>query len=134
MWRRARAARRFADNVANIADPGRGFREKLREVETVGSADAKRALAEECIKRGRFHRCGRALRKRHAGSVGRKRSGAAERPGARQDAGGRWRGAGKPVREAQGNWIRPPSMPMPNSTMPARWRCQGKNDEAVRAI
>ena len=47
-------ARRFADNVANMADPGRGYREKLREVEMVGSAAAKRALAEECIKRGRF--------------------------------------------------------------------------------
>ena len=50
----SRSARRFADNVANIADPGRAYREKLREVEMVGSADAKRALAEECIKRGRF--------------------------------------------------------------------------------
>jgi hypothetical protein len=48
------SARRFADNVANIADPGRDYREKLRDVERVGSADAKRAFAEECIKRGRF--------------------------------------------------------------------------------
>ena len=48
------SARRFADNVADMADPGRGYREKLREVERVGSADAKRALAEECIKRRRF--------------------------------------------------------------------------------
>ena len=48
------SARRFADNVANAADPGRAYREKLRNVEMVGSADAKRALAEECIKRGRF--------------------------------------------------------------------------------
>ena len=48
------SARRFADNVANVADPGRSYREKLRDVERVGSADAKRALAEECIKRGRF--------------------------------------------------------------------------------
>jgi hypothetical protein len=48
------SARRFADNVSNMADPGRGYREKLREVERVGSADAKRALAEECIKRGLF--------------------------------------------------------------------------------
>ncbi|HEY0281471.1 MAG TPA: hypothetical protein VGC27_02480 [Rhizomicrobium sp.] len=50
----SRSVRRFADNVANAADPGRAYREKLREVERVGSADAKRALAEECIKRGRF--------------------------------------------------------------------------------
>ena len=48
------SARRFADNAANAADPGRAYREKMREVERVGSADAKRALAEECIKRGRF--------------------------------------------------------------------------------
>jgi len=48
------SARRFADNVASMADPGRDYREKLRDVERVGSADAKRAFAEECIKRGRF--------------------------------------------------------------------------------
>ena len=48
-------ARRFADNVASTVDPGRSYREKLREVEMVGSADAKRALAEECLKRGRFN-------------------------------------------------------------------------------
>ena len=50
----SRSARRFADNVSNMADPGRAYREKLRDVEMVGSANAKRALAEECIKRGRF--------------------------------------------------------------------------------
>jgi hypothetical protein len=48
-------ARRFADNVSNTVDPGRGYREKLREVDMVGSADAKRALAAECLKRGRFN-------------------------------------------------------------------------------
>ena len=53
MWSSA-PARRFADNVVNVADPGRAFREKQREVATVGSADAKRALADECIKMGRF--------------------------------------------------------------------------------
>jgi hypothetical protein len=53
MWSSA-PARRFADNVVNVADPGRNFREKQRQVATVGSADAKRALAEECIKMGRF--------------------------------------------------------------------------------
>jgi len=53
MWSRA-PARRFADNVVSVADPGRAFREKQRQVATVGSADAKRALAEECIKMGRF--------------------------------------------------------------------------------
>ena len=53
MWSSA-PARRFADNVVNAADPGRGYREKQRQVVMVGSADAKRALAEECIKMGRF--------------------------------------------------------------------------------
>jgi hypothetical protein len=53
-WFGGSAARRFADNVSSMADPGRSYREKLREVERVGSADAKRALAEECIKRGLF--------------------------------------------------------------------------------
>jgi hypothetical protein len=48
------SARRFADNVVSAADPGRGYREKLREVERVGSADSKRALADECIRMGRF--------------------------------------------------------------------------------
>lgn len=52
-WRSA-PARRFADNVANAADPGRGYREKKRQVEQVGSVDAKRGLAEECVKRGLF--------------------------------------------------------------------------------
>lgn len=46
--------RRFAGGVAKAADPGRGYREKKRQVELVGSVDAKRALAEESVKRG-FH-------------------------------------------------------------------------------
>jgi hypothetical protein len=48
------SARRFADNVASAADPGRSYREKKQQVERVGSVDAKRALAEECLKRGQF--------------------------------------------------------------------------------
>ena len=51
---RSSSARRLADNVVNAADPGRGYREKLRNVELVGSVDSKRALAEECIRMGRF--------------------------------------------------------------------------------
>jgi len=47
-------ARRFADDVVNMADPGRAYREKKRDVEMVGSVQSKKALAEECIKRGRF--------------------------------------------------------------------------------
>ncbi len=51
---RSNSARRLADNVVNAADPGRAYREKLRNVELVGSVDSKRALAEECIRTGRF--------------------------------------------------------------------------------
>lgn len=47
-------ARRFADDVVNTVDPGRGYHEKKRQVELVGSAQAKRELADECIKRGYF--------------------------------------------------------------------------------
>jgi hypothetical protein len=53
MWS-SNSARRFTDNVVNVADPDRAYREKQRDVARVGSADAKRALAEECIKMGRF--------------------------------------------------------------------------------
>jgi hypothetical protein len=51
---RSHSARRLADNVVNAADPGRAYREKLRNAELVGSVDSKRALAEECIRMGRF--------------------------------------------------------------------------------
>jgi hypothetical protein len=51
---RSQGARRFADNMVNAADPGRAYREKQRQVATVGSVDAKRALADECIRMGRF--------------------------------------------------------------------------------
>src|ERR1700722_8273793 len=51
---RSAPARRLADNVVSAADPGRGYREKLAQVEQVGSVDSKRALAEECIRMGRF--------------------------------------------------------------------------------
>ena len=51
---RSNSARRFTNNMVNIADPGRGYREKLRNVEQVGSVDSKRALAEECVRLGRF--------------------------------------------------------------------------------
>jgi hypothetical protein len=46
--------RRFRGGMAHAADPGRGYREKMRQVEQVGSVDAKRALAEESLKRGLF--------------------------------------------------------------------------------
>lgn len=44
--------RRFRSNMAQAADPGRGYREKKRAAALIGSVDAKRALAEESLKRG----------------------------------------------------------------------------------
>jgi len=46
--------RRFRGSVAEAADPGRGYREKKRQAELVGSVDSKRALAEESVKRGLY--------------------------------------------------------------------------------
>jgi hypothetical protein len=51
---RSDTARRFADDMASTVDPGRGYREMKRQVEMVGSAQTKRELADECIKRGFF--------------------------------------------------------------------------------
>ena len=69
-WFGSNSARRFADNVSSMADPGRSYREKLREVERVGSADAKRALAEECIKRGMFQDAVELFQSAMAGPIG----------------------------------------------------------------
>ena len=44
--------RRLTGSVMQAADPGRGYREKKRQVDLVGSVDAKRALAEESLKQG----------------------------------------------------------------------------------
>jgi hypothetical protein len=44
--------RRFRSNMAQAADPGRGYREKKRAAALIGSVDSKRALAEESLKRG----------------------------------------------------------------------------------
>ena len=46
--------RQFTGSVAKAADPGRAYREKKRQAELTGSVDAKRALADESIKRGDF--------------------------------------------------------------------------------
>jgi len=51
---RSNTARRLTDDMVSTVDPGRGYREKKRQVELVGSAQAKRELAQECIKRGYF--------------------------------------------------------------------------------
>jgi len=45
-------ARKFKANLKEVADPGRAYREAKRDVARIGSVDAKRALAEESLKRG----------------------------------------------------------------------------------
>ncbi|HVU21493.1 MAG TPA: tetratricopeptide repeat protein, partial [Rhizomicrobium sp.] len=51
---RGRAARRFASGAARAIDPNKDYRAAMREVEMVGSADAKRAFAEQLIQRGQY--------------------------------------------------------------------------------
>src|SRR5437868_13868111 len=51
---RSDTARRFADNAVNTVDPGRSYRAQKPQVESVGQAQAKREVADECIKRGYF--------------------------------------------------------------------------------
>ena len=84
--------RRFRGSVAQAADPGRGYREKKRQVELVGSVDAKRALAEESVKRGFFAEAIELYESAMQGPLGRIRSDPAEGAGPRPHAGGRWRG------------------------------------------
>ncbi|HUO94103.1 MAG TPA: tetratricopeptide repeat protein [Rhizomicrobium sp.] len=50
----ARGSTKIASGLRNAADPNRGFRQAQRAVEMTGSVDAKRALAEEHIARGRY--------------------------------------------------------------------------------
>ena len=49
-----RPVRRIADEFATVAESAASYSRKKRDVETVGSAQAKRIFAEECIKRGRY--------------------------------------------------------------------------------
>src|SRR6201999_2745768 len=46
--------RRLRGGMAHAADAGRGYRQKKRQAEQVGSVDAKRELAEESLKRGLY--------------------------------------------------------------------------------
>jgi hypothetical protein len=50
----ARGASKLASGLRSAADPNRGYRQAHRAVEMTGSVDAKRALAEEHIARGRY--------------------------------------------------------------------------------
>ncbi|HTW33116.1 MAG TPA: tetratricopeptide repeat protein [Rhizomicrobium sp.] len=49
-----RTSSKLASGLRNAADPNRGYRQARRAVEMTGSVDAKRALAEEHIARGRY--------------------------------------------------------------------------------
>src|SRR5665213_1526643 len=51
---RGRAARRFASGTARAINPHRDYHQAMRDVEMVGSVDAKRALAEQMVQRGEF--------------------------------------------------------------------------------
>ncbi|MGO8955670.1 MAG: tetratricopeptide repeat protein [Rhodomicrobium sp.] len=49
-----RGARRVRSELGTIVDPDKEWRERVRQAELVDSVDAKRALAEECEKRGQW--------------------------------------------------------------------------------
>jgi hypothetical protein len=49
---RTRGARQVRSNIGTIIDPNKEWRERVRQAELVDSVDAKRALAEECERKG----------------------------------------------------------------------------------
>ncbi len=51
---RSRTASRLHTGVRNLVDPNKSFRQAHRDAGMVGSVDAKRALADEYITRGRY--------------------------------------------------------------------------------
>lgn len=51
---RSRGAHKIKTGVARTIDPNKDYRQAMREVEMVGSVDAKRALAEQLMQRGQY--------------------------------------------------------------------------------
>jgi hypothetical protein len=51
---RGRGAQRIARGAARAIDPNKDYRAAMRDVEMVGSVDAKRALAEQLMQRGQY--------------------------------------------------------------------------------
>lgn len=49
-----RRARAVQTNIGTILDPDREWRERVHQAELVDLVDAKRALAEECMRKGRW--------------------------------------------------------------------------------
>lgn len=50
----SRTARTVGGNIEKMLDPDREWRERVRQAELVDSVDAKRALAEECERKGKW--------------------------------------------------------------------------------
>jgi hypothetical protein len=51
---RSRTARQLQSSAARAVDPNKDYRTAMRDVEMVGSVDAKRAFAEQLIQRGQY--------------------------------------------------------------------------------
>ena len=51
---RSRGARQLRQGAARVIDPNKDYRAAMREVEMVGSVDAKRAFAEQLMQRGQY--------------------------------------------------------------------------------
>jgi hypothetical protein len=51
---RGRAARGIASGAARAIDPNKDYRQAMRDVEMVGSVDAKRAFADQLMQRGQY--------------------------------------------------------------------------------
>ena len=54
LWR-GQGAQKLKRSAARAIDPNKDYRMAMREVEMVGSVDAKRTLAEQLVSRGRCH-------------------------------------------------------------------------------
>ncbi len=57
-----RGARQVGRGIGTMLDPGKELRERVAQAELVDSVDAKRALAEECEKRGQWQEAIRLYR------------------------------------------------------------------------
>jgi len=62
-----RGARRVRSGIGAIVDPDKELRERVKQAELVDSVDAKRALAEECEKRGQWEEAIRLYRTAESG-------------------------------------------------------------------
>lgn len=51
---RGRSAQKLKSGAARAIDPNKDLRQAMREVEMVGSVDAKRALADQLLRRGQY--------------------------------------------------------------------------------